>query len=199
LLPLADAEVVNSVNIIYEDRRLQPLLRASCASSQSKMPNLLLLPGLSQHMSLSSKYFLTPPTASMRGGLCSWIATRQTHRLRVQNSLDSTPSEPSFTVDEMNLGHIFHPSVSPCGWTEKRRHAPYYHAYYHISACCPFNTSSVALGLASGPQALRPGPHQARPSRAYTDGLQGPRAWLWFLRGPSPWPGPWPTERIPAS
>ncbi|KAJ8587227.1 hypothetical protein M405DRAFT_318371 [Rhizopogon salebrosus TDB-379] len=44
-----------------EDRRLQPLLRASCASSQTQMPNLLPLPGLSQHMSLSSKYFLNHP------------------------------------------------------------------------------------------------------------------------------------------
>jgi hypothetical protein len=34
-------------------------------------------------------------TASMLGGLCSWMATRQTHSVRVQKSLDSTPSEPN--------------------------------------------------------------------------------------------------------
>ncbi|KAJ8589235.1 hypothetical protein M405DRAFT_216754 [Rhizopogon salebrosus TDB-379] len=56
----------SGVNIICEDRRLQPLLRASYASSQTQMPNLLPLPGLSQHVSLSSKYFLNHPISHFR-------------------------------------------------------------------------------------------------------------------------------------
>jgi hypothetical protein len=62
--------------------------------------------------------------------------------------------------------------------------------HYENYPCLIEPASSVALGLASGPQA-RPG----WACTGCTDGLQGPRAWLWFLRGPSPWP----TERIPAS
>jgi hypothetical protein len=94
LLPLADAEVANgrAEKILGRERHmLDSPGRGSmsiciCDDAHEACSNGCSL--------LSSQMILTP---LLRCVVCSWMAARQTHRLRVQKSLDSEPNRPRLT------------------------------------------------------------------------------------------------------